>query len=82
MLIQTIAVVLVLGGLIFFHELGHFLVARLAGVGVRAFSLGFGPVLWRHKRGLTEYRLSAIPFGGYVQKIGRASCRERVCHRV
>lgn len=66
----AIAIVLVLGGLIFFHELGHFSVARLLGIGVRAFSLGFGPVLYKFRRGKTEYRLSAIPLGGYVSLAG------------
>lgn len=67
---SVIAVVLVLGGLIFFHELGHFLFARLFGVGVKVFSLGFGPKLFGWKRGLTEYRLSALPLGGYVSMVG------------
>jgi regulator of sigma E protease len=65
-----IAVVLVLGGLIFVHELGHFLVARGLGVGVRTFCLGFGPRLWGVKRGKTDYRVAALPLGGYVQLVG------------
>ncbi len=67
---SVIAVILVLGGLIFFHELGHFFFARLFGVGVKVFSLGFGPKLFGWKRGLTEYRLSALPLGGYVSMVG------------
>ncbi len=67
---SAIAIILVLGGLIFFHELGHFSVARLFGIGVRAFSLGFGPVIYKLRRGKTEYRLSAIPLGGYVSLAG------------
>jgi regulator of sigma E protease len=70
MIQSIIAVVLVLGGLIFFHELGHFTVARLLGIGVKKFSLGFGPKLWGVKSGATEYRLSAVPLGGYVQLAG------------
>ena len=70
MLISTIAIILVLGGLIFFHELGHFLVARLFGMGVKAFSLGFGPRLFGFNSGNTEYKLSAIPLGGYVSLAG------------
>ena len=62
---SVIAVALVLGGLIFFHELGHFLIARLFGIGVATFSLGFGPRLAGFKGRLTEYRLSAVPLGGY-----------------
>lgn len=61
---------LVLGGLIFFHELGHFIVARMLGVGVKTFSLGFGPRLAGFRLGRTDYRLSAIPLGGYVNLAG------------
>ncbi len=64
------AFVIVLGVLIFFHELGHFLVARFFGVGVEKFSLGFGPRLFGKKVGLTDYRISAIPLGGYVKMVG------------
>ncbi len=64
------AFIIVLGVLIFFHEFGHFIVARLFGVGVEKFSLGFGPRLFGKKVGITDYRLSAIPLGGYVKMIG------------
>lgn len=67
---EAVAVVLVLGGLIFFHELGHFLMARVLGIGVRAFSLGFGPKLAAMRGGKTEYRLSLVPLGGYVSLAG------------
>jgi regulator of sigma E protease len=71
MTIQTIvAAVVVLGALIFFHELGHFLVAKRSKVGVLKFSLGFGPKIVGVKRGETEYLLSALPLGGYVKMIG------------
>jgi regulator of sigma E protease len=56
--------------LIFIHEFGHFLCARLAGVKVHVFSLGFGPRLWGFQRGGTDYRISAMPLGGYVQVAG------------
>jgi len=69
-MISIVAVVLVLGGLIFFHELGHFLMARTLGIGVHVFSLGFGPRLVGWQRGETEYRISLIPLGGYVQLAG------------
>jgi regulator of sigma E protease len=59
-----------LGILIFFHELGHFLVARLCGVGVEKFSLGFGPKLFGKKIGRTDYIVSAMPLGGYVKMVG------------
>lgn len=65
-----LAAVVVLGILIFVHELGHFLVAKRLGVGVLKFSLGFGPKLVGVKRGETEYLLSAFPLGGYVKMIG------------
>ena len=65
-----IAFVVVIGILILIHEWGHFVVARLSGVGVERFSIGFGPVLWRIKGKETEYCLSAIPMGGYVKMMG------------
>ncbi len=67
-----VAVVVVLGVLIFFHELGHFLMARLLGVRVLKFSLGFGPKIFGFVRGGTEYCLSAIPLGGYVKLLGES----------
>ncbi len=67
---QVLLFIIVLGPLIFFHELGHFLVARLFGVGVEKFSLGFGPRLFGKKIGRTDYRLSLIPLGGYVKMVG------------
>jgi regulator of sigma E protease len=67
---SVFAFLVVLGILIFFHEVGHFLIARLFGVGVEKFSLGFGPRLFGKKVGLTDYRLSLIPLGGYVKMIG------------
>ena len=66
----VIAFVVVIGMLILIHEWGHFIVARLSGVGVERFSIGFGPVLWRFKVKETEYCLSAIPMGGYVKMMG------------
>ncbi len=56
--------------LVFFHELGHFIFARLFGVRVEVFSLGFGPKLFRFKRGGTEYAFSLIPLGGYIKMFG------------
>ncbi|MFH1866151.1 MAG: RIP metalloprotease RseP [Candidatus Eisenbacteria bacterium] len=64
------AIVFNLGILIFIHELGHYLAARLSGVTVERFSMGFGPRLLKFTRGRTEYALSAIPFGGYVKMAG------------
>src|SRR5690242_14960202 len=63
--------VLVLGVLILVHEWGHFIVARLFGVRVDVFSIGFGPRLFGWKRGATDYRVSALQFGGYVRMAGQ-----------
>lgn len=62
--------VLLIGALVFFHELGHFIAARAFGVRVLRFSLGFGPRLASIERGGTDYRLSLLPFGGYVKMLG------------
>ena len=62
---------LVLSLLIFFHELGHFTAARLLGVHVEVFSIGFGKKLWRKRIGDTEWAVSAIPLGGYVKMKGQ-----------
>jgi regulator of sigma E protease len=62
--------IVVLGILIFFHELGHFVVARIFGVGVERFSLGFGPRIFGRIIGRTDYRVSLIPLGGYVKMVG------------
>src|SRR5688572_24750280 len=64
------AAVIGLGLLIVFHEFGHFLLAKLSGVGVLTFSVGFGPKIWVIKKGETEYALSAFPLGGYVKMVG------------
>ncbi|MFN3597207.1 MAG: RIP metalloprotease RseP [Rubricoccaceae bacterium] len=63
-------VVLALGILVFVHELGHFLAARLFGMRVDAFSLGFPPNIFKRKVGQTEYRIGAVPLGGYVKIAG------------
>lgn len=65
-----LATVIVLGVLIFIHELGHFLLAKLLGVRVEAFSLGFPPRLVHKQIGDTDYRLSVVPLGGYVKLLG------------
>ena len=64
MIQAIVSVIIVLSILIFFHELGHFLVARRLGVKVLKFSLGFGPKLIGRQIGETEYLLSALPLGG------------------
>lgn len=65
-----IAGILMLGVLVFIHELGHFAIAKMCGVKVLKFSLGFGPKLVSYRRGETEYQVCAIPLGGYVQMLG------------
>src|SRR5690606_29836851 len=65
-----IPLIILLGLLIFVHELGHFLVAKYYGVRVEVFSLGFGKKFFKYKKGDTEYCLSVIPFGGYVKMYG------------
>ncbi|MCK4691593.1 MAG: RIP metalloprotease RseP, partial [Desulfuromonadales bacterium] len=65
--------ILMLGILVFVHELGHFWVAKLCGVKVLKFSLGFGPKLVSRQWGETEYLICAIPLGGYVQMLGEGS---------
>jgi regulator of sigma E protease len=69
MLIKILAFAITLGVLVVFHELGHYLVARLAGVKVLRFSVGFGGIVWsrRFGRDRTEWALSWIPLGGYVK---------------
>lgn len=62
--------VLLLGGLIFVHELGHFLLAKAAGVRVLTFSIGFGPALIKKQWGDTLYKVAAIPLGGFVRMHG------------
>jgi regulator of sigma E protease len=65
------AIVFVFGIVIFIHELGHFLAAKLMGVYAPRFSIGFGPALWSRKWGETEYILAALPLGGYVRMASR-----------
>ncbi len=63
---SVLAVVALLAVLIFVHELGHFLAARLQGIYANRFSIGFGPILWKYQGSQTEYALRALPLGGFV----------------
>jgi regulator of sigma E protease len=74
--ISILSVIVLLGILIFAHELGHFLMAKQAGVGVLKFSLGFGPRIIGKKIGETEYILSLLPLGGYVKLLGESPDEE------
>ena len=69
---SILSFILVLGSLIFIHEFGHFLFARLLGVRVQKFSIGFGPKIIGKKIGDTEYVISAIPLGGFVKMLGES----------
>ncbi len=64
--LSIVACVLLFSLAVFIHEFGHFIAARKLGFKVEAFSIGFGPALWKKKINGVEYRFSAIPFGGYV----------------
>lgn len=68
--------IIALGFLIFVHELGHFLMAKVTDVKVLTFSLGFGKKLWKHRWGETEYAVSIFPLGGYVKLLGEGTEEE------
>ena len=76
-LIYLAAVAVVLGILVFVHELGHYTVAKWCGVRVEVFSLGFGKRLWGFRKGDTDYRVSLLPLGGYVKMAGENPMEER-----
>ncbi len=76
-LIYLLSTAIVLGLMILVHEWGHFMVARAFGVRVDIFSIGFGPRLWGRKKGDTDYRISALPLGGYVKMAGDNPSEER-----
>jgi regulator of sigma E protease len=76
-LIDIPAVIILLGVLVFIHELGHYLVAKWCGVRVETFSIGFGKRLFGFRRGDTDYRVSLIPLGGYVKMAGENPMESR-----
>ena len=67
----VVGIILVLGVMVLIHEWGHFIVARMCRVRVDVFSIGFGPRLFGWKKGPTDYRVSALPLGGYVRMAGQ-----------
>jgi len=71
--IWIFAFILILGAAVVLHEFGHFIVAKLLGIRVETFSVGFGKRLWGRRWGTTDYRLSLIPLGGYVKLGGDES---------
>lgn len=77
-MITVLIGLLALSLVIFVHELGHFVAARLSGVTVVSFSIGWGPVLFRKTIGDTEYRISALPIGGYCSMKGEHAYREAI----
>ena len=72
-IIGVLAFIFILGAAVTLHEFGHFIVAKLLKIRVETFSIGFGPRLWGFKKGTTDYRVSAIPLGGYVKLGGDES---------
>ncbi len=76
-LISIVSVGFVLGIMILVHEWGHYAVAKLLGVRVEVFSVGFGKRLWGFKRGDTDYRISLLPRGGYVRMAGESPLESR-----
>src|SRR3989337_3091121 len=70
-MLMWIAPIIVFGLVIFVHELGHFIAAKLVGVYTPRFSVGFGPSLFKKRYGETEYVLAALPLGGYVRMASR-----------
>ena len=81
MFLTILTTIIVLGVLIFIHELGHFLAAKWAGVKVEKFAIGFGPLIKKlsYKRGDTEYSLRPIPFGGFVKMLGEDIVEDKNC---
>ena len=70
-LVSLVSMLVVLGVLVLVHEFGHFAVAKLCGVRIETFSIGFGKRLFGFRRGDTDYRISLLPLGGYVKMAGQ-----------
>ena len=70
MIIGFLKIAFLLGFLIFIHELGHFLVAKLFNVKIKQFAIGFGPTIWKKQGKETSYEIKAIPMGGFVNMLG------------
>src|SRR5215510_6656500 len=75
--ISLVSVVVILGFMVLIHEFGHYAVAKLLGVRVEQFAIGFGRRLFGVKKGDTDYRINALPFGGYVKMSGENPMDER-----
>ncbi|MCX7656781.1 MAG: site-2 protease family protein [Treponemataceae bacterium] len=80
MIVKILVGLIGLGFVVFVHELGHFLAARLVGIDVEAFSIGWGRPLWKRKIGQVEYRLGIFPVGGYCKMKGEEEFKEALTH--
>src|SRR5438132_5412892 len=76
-LISLVSVIVILGFMVLIHEFGHYAVAKLLGVRVEQFSIGFGKRLIGFRKGETDYRIAAIPLGGYVKMSGENHMDQR-----
>ncbi len=77
-MVKILIGLIILSIMVFIHELGHFIAAKLCGVVVESFSIGWGPVLFKKKKGDTEYRISAIPMGGYCGMKGEKAFQQAI----
>lgn len=77
-MVKILIGLIILSIMVFIHELGHFIAAKLCGVVVETFSIGWGPVLFKKKKGDTEYRISAIPMGGYCGMKGEKAFQQAI----
>src|SRR5437763_8074617 len=71
-IVYIVSFIVLIGVMVVVHEFGHFAVAKLCGVRVEAFSIGFGPRLFGIKRGDTDYKVCLLPLGGYVKMTGES----------
>ena len=69
-LVTVTAFIILFGSLVFFHELGHFIFAKRAGILCREFAIGFGPKIFAFKKNETVYTIRLLPLGGYVRMAG------------
>ncbi len=74
-----IAAILLFGVIVFVHELGHFLLAKKAGIKIHEFAVGMGPKLFSTKKGETLYSIRLLPLGGYCAMEGEVYYKELVC---
>ena len=75
-IVYVLVAILIFGILIAIHEFGHFMAAKACGVRVEEFAIGMGPVLWKRKKGETQYSLRAVPVGGFCAMTGEDEASE------